>query len=230
MIWSWEEQLMHQKAVLPYKKTWTGCRVGQRGTLWGSTRASVESCTSEGITACISTGWGLTCWKEVLWRTPWMSWWATGWPSASSAPWWPRRPMGSSGAFKRVWPVGQGRWSSPSTLLYISGALCPVLDSSVQENSWRESRGELQRWLGTWSIYFMRRGWESWDHLAWGRENLEEILSTLIKEQASRGWGQTLFIHTQQQGKGQWAQTEIQEVPPEYEENLYFDGYSSGKS
>jgi len=29
---SWEKQLIHEKAVLPFSKTWTGLRFGQRGT------------------------------------------------------------------------------------------------------------------------------------------------------------------------------------------------------
>jgi len=29
---NWEEWLIHQKAVLPFSETWTGWRVGQRGT------------------------------------------------------------------------------------------------------------------------------------------------------------------------------------------------------
>jgi len=37
--------------------------------------------------------------------------------------------------------------------------------------------------------------------------------------------GQTLFSGAQQQDKGQWAQTEAQEVPSEHEEKLlYFEG------
>ena len=36
----------------------------------------------------------------------------------------------------------------------------------------------------------------------------------------SRGWGQTLFSGAQWQDKGQWAQTEAEEVPPEHEEEL----------
>ena len=41
----------------------------------------------------------------------------------------------------------------------------------------------------------------------------------------SRGWGQTLFSGAQQQDKGQWAQTEAQEVPSEdKEELLHFEG------
>jgi len=36
----------------------------------------------------------------------------------------------------------------------------------------------------------------------------------------SGGWGQTLFSGAQQQDKGQWAQTEAQEIPPEHEEEL----------
>jgi len=34
------------------------------------------------------------------------------------------------------------------------------------------------------------------------------------------GWGQTLFNGAQQQDKGQWAQTEAEEVPAEHEEEL----------
>jgi len=36
----------------------------------------------------------------------------------------------------------------------------------------------------------------------------------------SGGWGQTLFSGAQQQDKGQWAQTEAQEVLSEHEEEL----------
>jgi len=36
----------------------------------------------------------------------------------------------------------------------------------------------------------------------------------------SGGWGQTLFSGAQRQDKGQWAQTEVEEVPSEHEEEL----------
>ena len=36
----------------------------------------------------------------------------------------------------------------------------------------------------------------------------------------SGGWGQALFSGAQRQDKGQWAQTEAQEVPSEPEEKL----------
>jgi len=36
----------------------------------------------------------------------------------------------------------------------------------------------------------------------------------------SGGWGQALFSSAQQQDKGQWAQTEAQEVPSEHEEEF----------
>ena len=40
----------------------------------------------------------------------------------------------------------------------------------------------------------------------------------------SRGWGQTPFSGAQRQDKGQWAQTEAQEVPSEHKEIiLYFE-------
>ena len=47
---------------------------------------------------------------------------------------WPRMPMVSRGALKRVWPTGQG--GDPPSLLCPGettfGILCPVLGSSVQ--------------------------------------------------------------------------------------------------
>ena len=112
----WEEGLTHWKAVLPFSKTWTDWRAGQLETRWGLTKVIVVSFTWEGITTSICTGWDMTCWKGALQRRIWGSWWMTGWPRASSVPWWPRRPMGSWDALKGVWPAGQGRLSSPSTL------------------------------------------------------------------------------------------------------------------
>ena len=37
----------------------------------------------------------------------------------------------------------------------------------------------------------------------------------------SGGWGQALFSVAQRQDKGQWAQTEAQEVPSEHGEELF---------
>ena len=80
------------------------------------TKANAGSCPWGGTTSCISTALGPTCWRAALWRGTWVSWWTTGWPCASSVPWLPRRPMGSWGASRRVWPAGRGRFSFPSTL------------------------------------------------------------------------------------------------------------------
>ena len=106
-----EEWLIHQKAVLPLSKTWTGWR----GTWWSSTRASAGSCTWGGTTPCTSTGLGLTSWRAALQRGTWECWWTTSWPWASSVPWLPRWPVGSWGALRGVCPVGRGRFSSLST-------------------------------------------------------------------------------------------------------------------
>ena len=40
----------------------------------------------------------------------------------------------------------------------------------------------------------------------------------------SGGWGQALFSGVQRQDKGQWAQTEAEEVPSEHEEELPSEG------
>ena len=100
-IWNWEEWMTHLKAVLPFNMTWTDWRVGQKGTWWGLTRASVESSTWGRITTLVSTGEGLTFWKGALQRRIWVSWWTAGWPWASSVPLWPRSPVVSWGALKK---------------------------------------------------------------------------------------------------------------------------------
>lgn len=41
-----------------------------------------------------------------------------------------------------------------------------------------------------------------------------------FKYPKSSGWGQALCSGTQQQDKGQWAQTAAQKVPPEREEEV----------
>ena len=57
VIQSREEWLILQKAVLPFIKTWMDKGTVQRGTWWGSTMATAESCTWREITAYSSTGW-----------------------------------------------------------------------------------------------------------------------------------------------------------------------------
>ena len=110
----------------------------------------------------------------------WMSWWMTSWPWASSVPWLPRRPMGSWGASRGVWPAGQGRFSFP---LPWWGPIWSRLSSSGFPSSrklksyWRESSGGLRGWWGDWSISPTRRGWGRWACSAWRREGWEGISS-----------------------------------------------------
>ena len=73
------------------------------------------------------------------------------------------------------------------------------------------------------------RGWQFCDHLSvlLGREvpagSSQErflVVGVSLKGWVSGGWGQALFSCAQWRDKGQWAQTEAQEVPSEHEEEL----------
>jgi len=67
---NWEEWWIHWQAALPFSKTWTGWRAGQRGTWWNPTRASAGSCTWGGTTPCISTGWGWPAGEQLCGEGP----------------------------------------------------------------------------------------------------------------------------------------------------------------
>jgi len=87
-----KEWLTHQKAVLPFRETWTGWELGREKP--GPTRASVPHL---GRNNCMNQR---TLGTELL-RTTRVSWEKTGWPWASSVPWWLRRPKVPWGAVKR---------------------------------------------------------------------------------------------------------------------------------
>ena len=121
-----------------------------RGTSWGSTRASGGSYIWGGINTQISTGKGMAFWKGALQKRTGVCWWTTGWPWSSSVTLWTRRPMVSWGALKRVWPAGQGRWSSPSALCWWGHIWSAASNSGLHcsrktGNYWRESSRGQQR-------------------------------------------------------------------------------------
>ena len=68
----------------------------------------------------------------------------------------------------------------------------------------------------------MKRGWGSWTCSVWREKAARGPYKCLQISEGwvSGGWGQALFSGTQWQDKGQWVQTEAQEVPSEYEEEF----------
>ena len=83
---------------------------------------------------------------------------------------------------------------------------------------------ERVQWRATnmiraWSISHIKRGWGSWDCLAWKREDSGGIL---LMHMSSWRESQALFSDSQSQNHRQWAQTETQEGPSEQQETPFY--------
>jgi len=64
--------------------------------------------------------------------------------------------------------------------IIVSFLLCPDLGSSVQERQGTTGKSPAKRWWGAWSIFLMRKVWETWNCSAWRRGDWKEILSVLL--------------------------------------------------
>ena len=80
----------------------------------GVQQGEMQSCIWGGTTSCNSS-LRPTIQKAALQRRILGSWWTASWLWASNVPLWQRRPTASWAALGRALPVGQGRWSFPST-------------------------------------------------------------------------------------------------------------------
>ena len=113
-----------------------------------------------------------TALPKRTWRYGWMA----NWTWASSVPSQPREPTVSWAASKEMWTAGHGKWSCPSALCYDTspGALCPDVESSVQErcglvSTCPEKGHKNDPRDGTPLLC-----WESWGCAAWRREGSGE--------------------------------------------------------
>ena len=162
---------------------WTGRKVGQRRTCWGSIRESADSYTWGGITVCFAICKGLTRRKWALWRRACVFWWVTGWLWTSSVSLLPIRPVVSWDALQWVWPASQGRFSFPFSLPWWGHIYSPCYGlPGLNKTStyWRESSRRSQRWLRAWSTSLMRKGWETWESSAQRGEDGVGILLVFI--------------------------------------------------
>lgn len=80
----------------------------------------------------------------------------------------------------------------------------------------------LQRWLGDWNIFQMRRAWKSWDCSAWRREAWR-CLTHMYKY--LRGWNEECnarLFSVLLRDKRQWAQIENHGIPSEHKKTLFY--------
>lgn len=81
-------------------------------------------------------------------------------------------------------------------------------------------------WQISWSHTFFKKGGKDFGLLLLFFFFRNKIASNLIEEQVSGGWGPTLLIGAQRQGKEQGAQTETWDIPSKQKEKLlYFQGH-----
>lgn len=115
----------------------------------------------------------------------------------------------------------QVEWDDPSPLVSTdeanSGFLCPVLGPSIQDIHGHIGESPVHKLRAS----HVRKGWEGWYCPAERREcsGKSHQCVWIPKGRMQGGWSQ-VFNGPQWQGKKQWAQTEIPEVPSEHQELL----------
>ena len=134
-------------------------------------------------------------------------------PCLAAWRWSPMRPKGSG--YHRVQPTLQG--SKGGIRAPNRGIWCCVRCSGVsgQTMGLPGPTGHGACWKSSWRPAGVLLG--TW--VAPGTY-LPKIYLQIAAGWGSGGWGQTLFSGAQRQDKGQWAQTEVEEVPSEHEEEL----------
>ena len=85
-----------------------------------------------------------------------------------------RRLTVSPAASGKTLPAGQGRWSCPAAQhwwghTWSAGSNSGLPSASETWTYWRESNEGTQGWLRDWSISPTKKGWRSWERLAWRR-------------------------------------------------------------
>jgi len=117
-------------------------RVVRRGIWWGSTRASVESCTWGGITTCISTGQGTGLLERRSVKKDLGVLVDKRLAMSQQCPLTAKKANGTLGCITR------NVASRVKELLSSAVTMRPHLEYCVQFSS-SQSSGELQRWSGT---------------------------------------------------------------------------------
>lgn len=171
--------------------TLRGWRNGSTRIPWRSTKGRAKPFTWRGITSRTSTGWGPTSWKAAVQRKP-QGVWGTTWLWASDVPSWQKRPVTSWAASCTCILAEHCQQVEGATFSLPLGSGETGLDfvSSFGLPSTRASPAQGY----DWSIWRMRRGWDSWeffipcrrDGLGGSYINVHLYLMVESKEDASR--------------------------------------------
>ena len=151
MIQNWEEWLIYQMVVPPFRGTLTSWRTGSREISCSSARGNAKSCTWGGIISGTSTCQWSTVWKAALCRRTLGSRWTKIWPWSSNVFLQQRSQTASKAELGKLWPASQRRWfpllTDGTHLEYC--AQFWVSQSNKYMEYWSKSRADPQKikWL-----------------------------------------------------------------------------------
>lgn len=159
---NWEELLIRQSVVLPFRGTSTGWRNGQRGNSQSSGKGNANSYIWEETTPFTNPCWG---WKAA-WRRTQRSWWTPSWAWGSK----------EGKMHPQCCQQGWGWW------LCTSEASPWVWDLELTSKRkrwtcWSGSSNGPWRWSKDQCLFHAKRAWESWHCSLWKREGWGDLIS-----------------------------------------------------
>jgi len=177
---SWVVQLTCLRDGVPPTGTWTSWRGGSVWTLWGSTRASIGSCT---LIKAIQYQYRLG--DEGVERSPAEKDLGVLTDEKLNMTWQHVLAAQKANHILGCIPNSVASRATEGILPLCSNLVRPHLESCIQlwsPQHWKDMdllewvQRRPQRWYEGWNTSALRKGWETWGCSAWRREGSRETL------------------------------------------------------